>query len=245
MGDQSFVRYEEKYVLSTETKERLMKQLKQHIVWDKHSQNQGEYTVYNVYCDTDDDAIVKYSLSHPPFKNKLRIRSYSPWSSDDEKVYLEMKSKYCGQVFKRRIELTLKEAKSFLNEGILPPTDSFLSNQILNEIAFYQSCYAVKPKVFLKYDRIAFNDKYDQGLRMTLDHRIQYHNSDTFSCQSECDVLLDADQWVFEIKSKQNFPLWLVNILSGLGLYTVRFSKINNVYLASRKEVVTECSYQL
>ena len=72
----------------------------------------GESTVCSVYYDTPDFRLIRASLEKPVYKEKLRLRSYGP-AQADQPVFLELKKKYDGVVYKRRICLPLYEAESF------------------------------------------------------------------------------------------------------------------------------------
>lgn len=69
----------------------------------------GESTVCSVYYDTPDFRLIRASLEKPVYKEKLRLRSYGP-AQADQPVFLELKKKYDGVVYKRRICLPLYEA---------------------------------------------------------------------------------------------------------------------------------------
>ena len=60
--------------------------------------------------------LIRRSLEKPVYKEKLRLRSYGT-ASKDEKVFLELKKKYKGIVYKRRISLNCDEAQEILENG--------------------------------------------------------------------------------------------------------------------------------
>ena len=79
----------------------------------------GRSAITSMYWDTDDCRLICHSLEKPLYKEKVRIRSYSPdaFSSADEDVFVELKKKFDGVVYKRRVECSLDEACGMLSSG--------------------------------------------------------------------------------------------------------------------------------
>ena len=99
-----FKRVEKKYILTKEKKEILLEKIKNHLVPDEY----GESTICNIYYDTVNYDLVRYSIDKPVYKEKVRLRSYNVPNKDSE-VFLEIKKKYDGIVYKRRISGKLEE----------------------------------------------------------------------------------------------------------------------------------------
>lgn len=74
----------------------------------------GAYTICNIYYDTGDWRLIRKSLEKPVYKEKLRVRSYGVPTGDD-KVFVELKKKYDGVVYKRRVAMTA--ARRFFKSG--------------------------------------------------------------------------------------------------------------------------------
>ena len=73
----------------------------------------GESTICNIYYDTADYRLIRASLEKPAYKEKLRLRSYGTATPGGE-VFLELKKKYKGIVYKRRITLPEDAAGEFI-----------------------------------------------------------------------------------------------------------------------------------
>ena len=73
----------------------------------------GESTICNIYYDTADYRLIRASLEKPAYKEKLRLRSYGVTEPGGE-VFLELKKKYKGIVYKRRITLPEDAAGEFI-----------------------------------------------------------------------------------------------------------------------------------
>ena len=116
MIQHTFERYEKKFLLSGEQYRRLMS-----IVGDRLAQDAyGRSTVLSVYLDTPDRRLIRASLEKPAYKEKLRVRSYGVPGMEDE-VFVELKKKYRGVVYKRRVCLPLREARAWVLGGQREP----------------------------------------------------------------------------------------------------------------------------
>ena len=235
---QSFRRYETKYLLSEQQCEAFLAAASELLVPDKY----GDYTICNLYLDTEDFYFIEHSLDKPEYKEKLRLRSYGNVGADD-KVFLEIKKKSRGIVYKRRITLPLHEAADYLLHGKTPETlPDWSARQIFAEIDYLMQKYKPLPKVYLAYDRLAFTMRGYPEIRLTLDGNIRSRFSDLTLSNDEAVTLLDtgiSDYRIMEIKSDGAVPIPLTKILSQLKIYPVSFSKYGRVYTNYRKALVT------
>ena len=100
-----FQRREIKFLVDSRQRAILEQAFRGRMVPDPH----GESTICNVYFDTPDYRLVRASMEKPVYKEKLRMRSYGRVSPEGS-VFLELKKKYKGVVYKRRIALSEREA---------------------------------------------------------------------------------------------------------------------------------------
>ncbi len=219
----TFQRSEKKYLLTTAQYTALRSVLDAHMTADKY----GQYTVCNLYFDTEHNDLIRRSIEKPRYKEKMRLRSYGA-VSDDDKVFLEIKKKYKGVVYKRRIVLPYKEAKAYLYEG-KPPSET---GQIFREIDYFIRFYNAAPKLYLSYDRLALcGVGEEKGLRVTFDRNIQSRTHDLdLSIPPSGEQLLEPDQWLMELKAPGAVPLWLSEALTSLRIYPTSFSKYGKIY---------------
>lgn len=160
-----FERYEKKYFLTPAGQKALLQTIAPYIKMDFY----GKYTICNLYYDTPDWRLIRASLAKPVYKEKLRVRSYGV-PAPDGKVFAELKKKYKGVVYKRRITVPAAEVQSLL-AGQRSLADY---GQIGREIAWFQQLYDARPRVFIGYDRIAFAGVADPELRITFDTNIRW-----------------------------------------------------------------------
>ncbi|SHI56240.1 VTC domain-containing protein [Dethiosulfatibacter aminovorans DSM 17477] len=231
----TFERVEKKYMLSKQKYKKFMKQAGCHITPDKYCRS----SILNIYYDTDDYDLIRRSIDKPVYKEKLRLRSYGVPGKKDT-VFLEIKKKYDGTVYKRRISLPLRDAVNYLESGIKPEE----RGQILKELDYFMSFYRPKAKLFLAYDREAYSVIFDSGLRITFDRNIRSRDYDLSLDKGDYGrPLLDDDIYIMEIKAAGAMPMWLVDILSDMEIYPKSFSKYGNIYKhdMNEKRRMQEC----
>lgn len=211
----NFARTEAKYLLSDDQRARLMAAMSGAMRPDEY----GPSTVRSLYLDTPTMLLARRSLDRPAYREKVRIRAYSPAGPSDP-VFLELKKKCDGISYKRRCTLPLGQALA-LAAGKRGP-----QGQVELELA----CTArrqggLKPAVLVAYDRKAFYATGDKDFRMTLDRRPRAR-WDSPSLESDAGQPLLADGMsILEVKTSCAMPLWLVGFLSREGLRPASFSK--------------------
>lgn len=226
-----FNRYEKKYIISEELYRELKPQMEEYMEGDEHNRNGSLYTICNIYYDTPDNQIIRKSIEKPAYKEKLRLRGYGVVKPSDM-VYLEIKKKFNGCVYKRRISVELDQAYRYLETGQKPEAHNRMNEQILNEIDYMIRRYeGLRPTVYLSYDRDALYGKEDKNFRITFDTNIKTRRYDIgLEKGIYGESLLPKDLWVMEVKIQSAFPLWFTELLSRYQIYPVSFSKYGTEY---------------
>lgn len=219
-----FERAEKKYLVPDEKYGPLVEAIRAYMTEDEY----GQYTICNIYYDTDSDELIRRSLGKPKYKEKIRLRSYGV-PQEDTTVFLELKKKMNGIVYKRRISLPYGSACSYLNSGYLPEG---CNEQILREIDYFIRYYRPVPKLYLAYDRIAFCGIDDPGLRITFDTgiRSRRHALELSKGDYGAPLFLENEH-LMEIKAGAAMPFWLTKLLSEFEIYPISFSKYGRIYL--------------
>ena len=139
-----FQRVEKKYRLTPLQKAALLQEVKEHLTPDAH----GRSTICSLYLDTPEHLLIRNSIDARVYKEKLRLRSYGT-PTPDEPVFLEIKKKYKGVVYKRRVSLPLDEATAYIHGGEKP-----LDSQIMSEIDYAMHFYRQpQPAMLIAYER--------------------------------------------------------------------------------------------
>jgi len=227
----SFKRIECKYLLSEEQKDRLLKVLQEHMEFDPYCQNGGHYDVKNIYFDDPNNDVIRDSMGKPLYKAKLRLRAYG--GGDAPLFFLELKKKFKGEVFKRRIALNDGEYADFFSRQKLPePNGDYMHDFVLKEIANWMVQYPGSlPQVVLQYDRIAMFNKADEPyLRVTIDGNITARRYNLDILEEGGHSLLGPRQYLLEAKIVSALPYWFTKALNALKIYRVTSSKYGIEY---------------
>ena len=217
---ENFQRVEKKYLMTQETYLDFLKETEKYIQLDEF----GLHTICNIYFDTAHYDLIRNSIEKPVYKEKLRLRSYGI-PGENDKVYLELKKKWKGIVYKRRISLTLKEVEDYLERGVIPKQ----KDQIFDEIDYFVRFYHPEPKLYLAYDRRAYYGLEDHNLRITFDENIRSREKDLELEDGDYgEKLLEEDMVLMELKVPGAVPIWLSEIMSRLHIYPISFSKYGN-----------------
>ena len=219
----TFERVEKKYLLTQQQSTAFSAAIAGRMAVDRY----GEHTIENIYYDTPSYDLIRASLDKPAYKEKLRVRSYGVPKRDDP-VFVELKKKVDGVVYKRRTAMPLCDASRFLCGGRRPQS---ADGQICNELRYALNFYGAQPMVFVAYDRVAMAGLDDAEFRLTLDKGVRYRTDDLdLSRGSYGKLLLPQGTALLEVKTVGALPLWFARILSGLCIYPVTFSKYGEAY---------------
>ncbi|MBQ9460240.1 MAG: polyphosphate polymerase domain-containing protein [Oscillospiraceae bacterium] len=216
-----FKRYETKYLLTHEQYTAMLNGMAPYMKPDAHP----HYSLGNIYYDTERYDLIRTSLEKPVYKEKLRMRSYGVPSSCD-KVFVEIKKKYDGVVYKRRVTMEMRDAAAYLHGARRGD-----GSQISREIDWFLQFYRPTPKVFIAYDREAYAAADGGELRITFDTALRARANDVDLRLGDHGVpLLAGDVYLMEIKIPGTAPLWLARLLSDNGVFSTSFSKYGAYY---------------
>lgn len=245
MADQMiFKRFEIKYMIDEAVFEKLMEVMDGYMIADEH----GRSTVCSLYYDTPKHLLIRRSLEHPIYKEKLRLRSYGVAKPSDT-VFVELKKKFCSVVYKRRIAMTHEKALLYLaGKGQIAGSkiagsqvaDSQVAgsqvadSQIANEINYALKIYEnLAPAVLLSYEREAFCARNNHEFRVTFDRNILWRDYDLSLDKGIYGTPILADQKVLmEVKTDGAIPRWMADFLTANKLYKTSFSKYGTAYRA-------------
>ena len=244
----TFERKEVKYRLNAMQVRAIKQTLSAHMAPDEY----GQTSITSVYYDTPNRDMISRSLEKPVYKEKLRLRTYGPRCAQAP-VFVELKKKHEGIVYKRRIAVSESAARLFMvgvpygraisryplvDEALEAESHSAKSLQIAEEIA---ACVRrnspVLPSMAILVERVAWAPLLDargaeaEGVRITFDGRIRYRDLFVSAGKRASAPLLAAGEAIMEVKVPGAYPLWLVRALDDCGAYPTSFSKYGEAYL--------------
>ncbi len=214
----TFERREVKYLLTDAERAELLARVSSHLVGDEH----GASTVRSLYYDTPTLILARRSSEHPAYKEKLRLRAYG-MPAPEETVFVELKKKCDGVVYKRRSTRSLAEAQGLLAGNVAA------KGQIERELACAAGRYeGLAPACYLAYDREALYERGNRDLRLTFDRRVRM-SWEAPRLDAElyggAEQILDEGISILEIKTSRAMPLWLTQAMGELNLRQASWSK--------------------
>ena len=228
-----FKRYELKYLLTKHQADLLLHTSAPFLQPDEY----GRSTIRNIYFDTDTFRLARRSAEKPPFKEKLRVRSYKRLKPNDP-AFVELKRKYQSVVYKRRLSAPYAQAMDCLCGGVKLPEQTQIAKEIQYFCAHYET---LQPTVFLSYERDAFCAKDGGDLRITLDQNILYRRDALSLCEEVGGIpLMEPGMVLLEMKTAGGIPLWMTRFLTQQRLFKTSFSK----YGAAYEHMMTHCQLQ-
>lgn len=218
-----FCRKEKKYLLTAEQYRHLRDGV---IAHGMRPDEFGLHTIASLYYDTPDYELIRHSLEKPIYKEKLRLRVYGSQVLPDDTSYVEIKKKFKGIVYKRRIAVPLPEALQSLQQGCFHEDHG----QIGREINWFLQRYPLSPACWLGYEREAFFSD-TEDVRITFDENIRFRADHwDVTLPPEGKRLLAEDMYLMEVKVPFAIPLWLVALMNECGVQSRSFSKYGTAY---------------
>lgn len=243
----TFERKEVKYRLSAKQHREVLDALAGRMAADEY----GRTRITSLYFDTPTRDLIARSLEKPLYKEKLRVRWYGTPTSG-ERVYVEIKKKYDGIVYKRRVGCSLTAAYAYLM-GRVPYENACMQNplsdqlqqdealtlhsiQIAREIDAFAARYRnLRPSMYIVCERTAYAPVPGadaEGLRITFDSGVAYRDvlAGEREAGSAFHPLLGLGEMIMEVKTAGAYPSWLVEVLGGCQAYPSSFSKYGAAY---------------
>ena len=255
-----FKRCEKKYLIDATQRRTIEVTARQFMSPDDY----GQTLVTSVYLDTPDRSIIARSLEKPVYKEKLRIRAYGREDGTAliflcqhglvaarafygdallaVPVFFELKKKYKGVVYKRRIRMSLMGAWAFAHgasyeaamttyplacvEGSDPLTHHpTIDVQIAHEIEAALGRYdGLEPSAAILCWRVAWAPQNEAAEpRITFDDELCY--VDLAAGDPVTHPILEPATSVMELKTSTSLPHWITDALSSLHVYPQSFSK--------------------
>lgn len=188
----------------------------------------GLHQISSLYYDTKSYDFALAPLFNPSFKEKFRVRSYGQ-ASKDKDIFLELKKKFKGITYKRRISQNF----SLFEENFpqLSCEENFSSLQIKKEIEYFVKKNSLEPKILISYDRLAFQQKNDENFRVTFDFDIKFKLEDLDLTKENSGQKVDEKlEVLMEVKAANSYPLFFTQLLSKYKIYPSSFSKYSTTF---------------
>lgn len=232
-----FQRKETKYLLTQNQFNGFFQELTKQMSVDEF----GKHTILSLYFDTPDYRFIQHSMDKPKYKEKFRVRSYGV-PNEDQLVFLEIKKKVKGIVYKRRLPLSYSDYRTWLATGNFPADNDL---QIAQEINWLFSRHGdLQPKVLIAYDRLSLFGNEEEEFRVTFDQNIRYRTQELALEKGSSGALVAPEiDFLMEVKALGAYPLWFVQLLNDYDIRKGSFSKYAETYkrhlfVRNREEII-------
>lgn len=222
----AFQRKEKKYLLSVEKYQQLRESVASHLKLDDY----GRHTISSIYYDTDDYQMIRQSLDKPEYREKFRVRAYGNCQTTST-VFMEIKKKFVGVVYKRRIAVDYPVISQFNEVKSLPDFTKKIDTQIAHEINWLFKTKELSPKVMIAYDREALYDPADEDFRVTFDFDMRWRDQQLDLANGSGGQKIAPEIGVLmEVKALGAYPKWFADCLTELAIYPGTFTKFGETY---------------
>ncbi|MGM0217131.1 polyphosphate polymerase domain-containing protein [Enterococcus sp. AZ126] len=222
----SFQRKEKKYALTDAMYDQLREKLQSYMQEDEY----GLHTIISIYFDTKDYEMIRHSIEKPVYKEKFRIRSYGV-PNKESTVFLEIKKKVSGVVYKRRVALSYESVAGYIQKPHLFKLKTPKDQQVKQEIDWLFARKSLEPKVMIAYDRRALFDSKNADFRITFDFNIRYREEQLMCAfKDQGEKIAPEIDVLMEVKALGAYPIWFSEILAELEIYPTSFSKYAQTY---------------
>lgn len=230
-----FNRYELKYVIHASKQRAIATDLLHFMTPDENGDPDGYYRVTSLYYDSPDLTFYRSKIEGLKYRRKLRVRVYpgdDPRSlTKDSTAFAEIKQRMNRTVQKQRIVLPLDEALALCRGDLDPAGLEGQDAEAASEILYMQRSMGLRPRCVVSYRRRAFmGSRYEQGMRVTFDMRLQGRCSSLVLTEPAKDYYFVPPDWfVMEVKVNERIPTWMTSLLAKHECSLQRVSKYCSV----------------
>ena len=214
-------RHEFKYVSPEQILLILEKRAESVLLRDKHTGNQGFYSIRSIYFDDFYNTCYQENESGTDPREKFRIRIYN---GSREKISLELKQRQKSLCYKISVPLSLETCEEIMS-GKIPRLQND-SPYLLKKLVMQMQSRALKPVCIVAYERVPLI--WNEGnVRVTFDRNIRSSANiqDFFETNLACRPILETKMNMLEVKFDEFLPDFINEILQTGELSQTSFSK--------------------
>ena len=233
-------RYEAKYVISRSLMEPIRQFIKPYCRLDKHAQQAGgNYFINTLQLDNDAYSLHLAKERGAAHRFKLRVRTYG-LTTGDAPVFLEIKRRYFDRIIKSRACIAYRDwAPTFFDKR----ASDFGFKTVKEREAYHEFLRLyreidAKPKIYVRYNREAYESLHDHYARVTFDTQLAYQpvqdmydwgqSGKFFSMDSGLLHDQRESNLILEIKCTEQVPVWMTNLVQEFDLIRVGNCKYSN-----------------
>ena len=178
------------------------------------------YPICSLYLDSPDLALYQQTVCGEKDRFKLRVRTYS--DDPTTPAFFEVKRKLNNIVHKRRAGLSRRQAHQLLARKVLDTARlDRVSRQDAEHFDSHVSLIEARPVVRIKYMREAYQARYNEPVRVTIDSDLSHAVTldDNLTHTEGRWTATPLDGVILEIKFTERFPWWVHDLIREFGLF--------------------------
>ena len=224
---QEFSRFEFKYILNEELKNKVEKQIQHFMKYDgyAHPELDNSYFVRSLYFDSPSSFNFYEKIDGIKKRKKFRLRTYDK-NYGNSPLFIEQKGRNVNRVFKHRIRINQNDIGQFYDAINF---DQFIKNyrdtKIINEFITDSVKRKISPVVLVDYVRRPYISDYDMNFRVTIDNQIMAKASRTLFPDNDNFFHCLSGYTILEVKFFRKIPAWFHKLVQVFNLERVSVSK--------------------
>ncbi|MBW1973772.1 MAG: polyphosphate polymerase domain-containing protein [Deltaproteobacteria bacterium] len=222
--EQDFFRKELKYIISYKKALAIKAELAGKMKPDEFTDPKKGYFIRSLYFDTHNFSFFLDKIDGTSNRIKLRLRTY--WNDPHiaKIVKVEIKSKHNNLYLKYSDIIDLNEYRYFVRNK------NFIKlNNIRTEFLRLIKVKNLLPSLIVDYNRFGYQPIEPSQLRITFDYDLRFLSTNKINLFPQKNFnswrYLLNKYFILEIKLKEHFPLWLLDIIKKYDLYSSAVSK--------------------
>jgi hypothetical protein len=228
-GSQSFARYEFKYLLNRELRQRIESEIAHFMTYDGFvdPERENTYPVRSLYFDNQHATHYLEKIDGVKTRKKFRIRTYGDYYRQGLPIFLEIKGRHNERTYKERVQIEREHLELFCHpKEYLRILDLYPRKSVTESFVFDRIRRQVAPAVLVDYVRRPYTSSFDGSFRVTFDSQLSASPTDDLYPGPDRRWYECLPGWtVLEIKFDRRIPAWFHRILQAHDLRRVSISK--------------------
>ena len=224
---EEFSRFEFKYILNEELKNKVERQIQHFMKYDGYvsPEYDNSYFVRSLYFDSPSSYNFYEKIDGIKKRKKFRLRTYGK-EYKKSTLFIEQKGRNVNRVFKYRTSIKKNDVENFYDAINF---DQLINNyngiKIINEFVSDSVKRKIAPVVLVDYIRRPYISDYDMNFRVTFDSQIKAKASQTLFPDDDNFFDCLSGYTILEVKFFRKIPAWFHKLILVYNLERVSVSK--------------------
>lgn len=228
IDENSFSRYEFKFIISKNVSNQIKAEAGNFMSEDIFLKKSKNYLVRSLYFDNDYFYHFRQKIDGIKSRHKFRLRTYSDYLDNNTDLFLEIKGRTNLRTYKKRLKIFSKDLENFCNnKELFSLKKKYFNNKLLSNFIFDTFKKRIKPVVVIDYKRYPLIGKNGLYFRLTFDSQISAIKSNNifYKKKEEQPKACIPGYEILELKFDNNIPPWFHRIIQSYNLKRVSVSK--------------------